>query len=105
MKIHSMGVELEILNIDTEALVTDGGKGEICVRGPSITSGYLDNDVANQKAFTKDGFFRTGNEGVQVSDGSMQITGRLKKLINKVSLSYRSRACKVAVHLKLSQRI
>lgn len=57
-------------------------RGEVCVKGPSVIKGYLDNPLANSKAFI-DGFFRTGDEGFLDKNGFLTITGRLKELINK----------------------
>lgn len=57
-------------------------RGEVVVRGPSITDGYLDNPEANAKSFT-DGWFRTGDQGFCDTDGYFTITGRLKELINR----------------------
>lgn len=63
--------------------LTQGTRGEICVRGPNVTSGYLNNPSANKTAFLPDGFFRTGDEGVLDKDGYLTITGRIKELINR----------------------
>jgi acyl-CoA synthetase (AMP-forming)/AMP-acid ligase II len=64
-------------------MLESGTKGEVCVKGPSVIKGYLNNPSANATAFF-DGFFRTGDEGfVSLDDGFLTITGRLKELINK----------------------
>ncbi|RDH16077.1 peroxisomal-coenzyme A synthetase [Aspergillus niger ATCC 13496] len=57
--------------------------GEICVRGKSIMTGYLDNPKANEQAFLFGGFFRTGDLGVVKEHGYLQLTGRIKEIINK----------------------
>jgi fatty-acyl-CoA synthase len=46
-----------------------GANGELQFSGPIVTRGYLANDEANQKAFTDDGWFRSGDLGAVV-DGS-----------------------------------
>ena len=58
--------------------------GELMSRGPSIHLGYHNNPDANAQAFTKDGWFRTGDLGRVVdADGNVQITGRSKEIINR----------------------
>ena len=52
-----------------------GERGEICVCGPAVFAGYLDNPEANGKAF-RNGWFRTGDLGYQTTDGLLYITGR-----------------------------
>jgi len=59
-----------------------GATGEVVIRGPNVTSGYVANPAANASAFT-DGWFRTGDQGVLDGDGYLTITGRLKELINR----------------------
>ncbi|KJR81077.1 peroxisomal-coenzyme A synthetase [Sporothrix schenckii 1099-18] len=76
------GVEVRILN-DAGAELPQGQEGEICVKGDNVTSGYLNNPTANATAYTADGFFRTGDQGRKDEDGYIQITGRIKELINK----------------------
>ncbi|KAI9829198.1 MAG: hypothetical protein M1826_005793 [Phylliscum demangeonii] len=77
------GVEVRILDEAGRALAA-GREGEIGVRGPNLTAGYLHNAAANAAAFTPEGFFRTGDQGRQdPADGYLYITGRIKELINK----------------------
>lgn len=78
----SQGVVVKILDQDG-AEVAQGSEAEICVRGASVTKGYLNNAEANKTSFTADGFFRTGDQGKQDKNGYVIITGRIKELINK----------------------
>ncbi|MCL4796318.1 MAG: AMP-binding protein [Bryobacteraceae bacterium] len=75
------GPEVAIMD-ETGALLEPGRTGEVVIRGPNVTSGYLDNPEANQKAFTN-GWFRTGDQGYFDRNGSLFLTGRLKELINR----------------------
>jgi oxalate---CoA ligase len=76
------GVEIKILDQSGNE-VPRGSEAEICIRGENVTSGYLNNAKANEEAFTKGGFFRTGDQGKQDSEGYVIITGRIKELINR----------------------
>ncbi|KAF2399204.1 acetyl-CoA synthetase-like protein [Trichodelitschia bisporula] len=76
------GVDVRILDA-AGAEVPTGSEGEICIRGENVTPGYLNNPSANASSFTKDGFFRTGDQGKKDADGYVFITGRIKELINK----------------------
>ena len=51
---------------------------EIQVRGWSIMRGYVNNPEATAKAFTEDGWLRTGDLGSLTPDGRLRMTGRLK---------------------------
>jgi len=57
-------------------------EGELQVRGPSLFSGYLDDPAETTRAFTADGWFRTGDLG-EARGGYFAITGRSKDLINR----------------------
>jgi acyl-CoA synthetase (AMP-forming)/AMP-acid ligase II len=52
-----------------------GVAGEVCVCGPAVFAGYLDNDEANASAF-RDGWFRTGDLGFLDAEGYLYLTGR-----------------------------
>ncbi|KAI9801346.1 MAG: hypothetical protein M1825_003325 [Sarcosagium campestre] len=76
------GVEVKIIDQDGKE-VPQGSEAEICIRGENVTPGYLNNPEANKSSFTKDRFFRTGDQGKVDKDGYVFITGRIKELINK----------------------
>jgi acyl-CoA synthetase (AMP-forming)/AMP-acid ligase II len=76
------GVEVKILD-DAGKEVAKGKEGEICIRGVNVTKGYINNPSANESSFTKEGFFRTGDQGKLDEDGYVVITGRIKELINR----------------------
>lgn len=76
------GVEVKILD-QAGKEVPQGAEAEICIRGPNVTKGYINNEKANKESFTASGFFRTGDQGKKDEDGYIIITGRIKELINK----------------------
>ncbi len=60
----------------------DGESGEVVIRGPTVTAGYLSPPGANDDAFL-DGWFRTGDLGWIDDDGYLRLDGRLKEMINR----------------------
>jgi acyl-CoA synthetase (AMP-forming)/AMP-acid ligase II len=75
------GVDVGIMD-EAGALLPQGAKGEVVVRGPNVVDGYENNPEANAAAFVN-GWFRTGDQGVIDADGYLALTGRLKELINR----------------------
>jgi acyl-CoA synthetase (AMP-forming)/AMP-acid ligase II len=73
------GTEVTILDADGSPLPL-GTPGEIAIRGPGLTPGYLNSEQANAEAFVG-GWFRTGDQGVLAADGRIMIEGRIKELI------------------------
>jgi acyl-CoA synthetase (AMP-forming)/AMP-acid ligase II/acyl carrier protein len=59
-----------------------GERGEIIVRGPSVTSGYLNAPELNLAAFI-DGAYRTGDIGSIDAEGFLTLHGRKKEIINR----------------------
>ncbi|WP_211349287.1 AMP-binding protein [Nocardioides litoris] len=68
------GMQVSIQD-DTGAEVGPGVQGEICVAGPAVCHGYLDNPAADAAAF-RDGWFRTGDLGMLDEHGYLYVTGR-----------------------------
>jgi len=72
------GTEIGIVDRRLRPL-PEGSAGEVVIRGPGVTPGYLNNPAANAEAFF-DGWFRTGDLGV-LEDGYLRLQGRLKEMI------------------------
>jgi long-chain acyl-CoA synthetase len=72
--------ELRIVS-EEGVILAAGQEGLIEVKGPQVTSGYYNNEEENQKSFTEDGFFKTGDLGMQTIGGELVITGRAKEII------------------------
>ncbi len=78
--------EIKLLDPESEREVEPGTVGELCFRGPSTLGGFFDNAQANAKAFTSDGFYRTGDMVTRhVIDGKAHVTfeGRLRDNVNR----------------------
>jgi acyl-CoA synthetase (AMP-forming)/AMP-acid ligase II/acyl carrier protein len=78
---QSTGVEIAILDGEGQPL-SSGERGEIALRGPTITRGY-DNDVAATQSAFRNGWFRTGDLGYLDAEGYLFIVGRIKEVINR----------------------
>ncbi|WP_454690264.1 AMP-binding protein [Achromobacter aloeverae] len=75
------GVEVRLADPDTGAVIPPGaGPGEIQVRGWNVMRGYYNLPEATARAFTADGWLRTGDMGEQRADGRMRMVGRLKDM-------------------------
>jgi fatty-acyl-CoA synthase len=77
-------VPLVDLRVVDEAMrdVPHDGKtsGEIVVRAPWLTMGYLDNPSASEKLW-QGGYLHTGDIGTMTAQGVLQITDRMKDVI------------------------
>jgi long-chain acyl-CoA synthetase len=72
-------VEVQIRDFEGRALKT-GESGEICICGPNITKGYLNNPAETKAAF-RGNWFRSGDIGYFDEDGYLFIVDRLKDMI------------------------
>jgi len=61
--------------------VGPGEVGELWVKGEQVTAGYYKNPEENEKSFSDDGFFKTGDLGKLTINGELVITGRSKEII------------------------
>jgi acyl-CoA synthetase (AMP-forming)/AMP-acid ligase II len=80
---------LDVKIVDPDADGSDGEevgpydvRGELCIRGPTIIKGYLDNPDANARDWDEDGYFHTGD--IVYCDGKTKlwyVVDRKKELI------------------------
>ena len=73
---------IELAIKDDEGLnLAQGEAGEICIRGPNVMTGYYLQPEETAKAFTTDGFMRTGDIGIMQANGRFKIVDRKKDMI------------------------
>ncbi len=73
-------VEIAIKDDDGNDLPI-GAAGEICIRGPNVMQGYYNQPQETAKAFTADGYLRTGDIGVMDENGYPKLLGRKQDMI------------------------
>lgn len=73
--------DIELLTIHPETLkvLPPGREGEICVRGPNVFKGYLGNPRTPFIEIEGKQWYRTGDLGHLEPDGSLILSGRLKR--------------------------
>jgi long-chain acyl-CoA synthetase len=74
------GIDISIKDDSGNSLPV-GESGEICIRGPQVMTGYYQQPAENEKAFTSDGFMRTGDIGIMDANGYTKIVDRKKDMI------------------------
>jgi long-chain acyl-CoA synthetase len=77
-----------------------GEKNEILVKGRSVFQGYRNMPEVNRDAWTEDGYFRTGDQGIIDKDGFLFLIGRIKEIFKTSTGKYVS---PVPVELELSR--
>ncbi|HEY4265254.1 MAG TPA: AMP-binding protein [Micropepsaceae bacterium] len=74
----------EIMILDEDDNVVPFGEiGEFCCRGPYTLRGYYGAPDHNARAFTRDGFYRSGDLMRQHVSGNYMVEGRKKDLVNR----------------------
>lgn len=83
--------ELCLLSVpDMEYTVEDKPypRGELLLKGPSVFQGYYKNEEETQKAFTEDGWFKTGDIASIDEKGRVQIIDRRKNVLKLAQGEY-----------------
>lgn len=75
------GIELKIVDPETQEILPKGSQGEILCRGHNVMLGYWNNPEATEKTIDKSGWLHSGDLGVMNDDGYLNITGRSKDMI------------------------
>ena len=75
------GVEVKIVNPDTNEEVASDVRGEIWVKGYNIMSGYYHMPEESALAVDEDGWLHTGDIGCFLPNGYLSIMGRYKDII------------------------
>ncbi len=75
------GVEVKIVDPETNEELGDEQSGELCARGHLVMLGYYNNPEATAKAVDADGWLHTGDLALRQKNSYYKITGRLKDMI------------------------
>lgn len=78
----SAGDEVLVVDDDDNA-VPEGDVGHLLTRGPYTIRGYYKAPEHNKSAFTRDGFYRTGDIARVLPSGHLVVEGRSKDQINR----------------------
>jgi acyl-CoA synthetase (AMP-forming)/AMP-acid ligase II len=73
--------EAKIVNVTTGSELGPDQEGEICVRGPQVMKGYLNNPDATAAMIDGDGWLHTGDVGSADESGCFFVVDRVKELI------------------------
>ncbi|KAJ8650538.1 hypothetical protein MRB53_003561 [Persea americana] len=73
--------ELKVIDPETGLSLTYNQPGEICIRGPQIMKGYLNDAEATASTIDVDGWLHTGDIGYVDDDNEIFIVDRVKELI------------------------
>jgi len=80
----TVGVPLPCINmklVDEHGKdVTESGRGELCVKGPTIVKGYFENEKATKASWDDEGYFLTGDV-IEVRPHRNPETGREEQLM------------------------
>ncbi|KAJ2788721.1 long-chain fatty acid-CoA ligase, partial [Coemansia helicoidea] len=81
-------VEMKLIDVPEAGYYARSGRGEVCVRGPSVFQGYLDDDAATRAAVDSDGWLHTGDIGEWTPRGQLAVIDRKKNLVKLASGEY-----------------
>ena len=80
--IHAVpGIEVRVVKPETGEPCAPGEEGELQFRGALVTPGYYKKPEETAAAFTADGWFKSGDLGVQDADGHTIFKGRLREVL------------------------
>src|SRR5438309_555609 len=75
------GLEVRVVHPETGAVCKPGEEGELQFRGERVTRGYYNKPEETAAAFTPDGWFCSGDLGIQDGQGHTIFKGRLRETL------------------------
>jgi long-chain acyl-CoA synthetase len=83
--VGSVGTPVNIVEVQVRDMegnvVPDGSEGEICMKGPNMMKGYLNNPEETKAIFWEGGWLRSGDVGVFDKEGYLFVVDRIKDMV------------------------
>jgi len=88
--IPTSAIEIKLVDVPEAGYLHSNtpSQGEIWLRGPALCTGYYNNEDETEKAFTSDGWFKTGDVGEWQASGTLKIIDRIKNLVKTLNGEY-----------------
>lgn len=81
LRLESAGMPLPGVQLAIADARSGDGRGEVLARGPNVFAGYWNLPARTRAAFTRDGWFRTGDRGELDAAGYLHLGGRTASMI------------------------
>lgn len=81
-------ITCKLVDVADAGYYAKNNQGEILLKGKCIAKEYYKNEKETKEAFTKDGWFRTGDIGEWASNGALKVIDRKKNLVKTLNGEY-----------------
>jgi acyl-CoA synthetase (AMP-forming)/AMP-acid ligase II len=75
------GIEVKLMAEGKDVSATKGKRGELYIKGPTVTMGYFGNAEASKELLDEDSWLKGGDLGYVDENGWLRLDGRSKELI------------------------
>jgi long-chain acyl-CoA synthetase len=79
---------IKLADVPELSYYSSEGKGEILIKGPSITKGYYKDPEKTQELFDEEGFLHTGDIGQILPNGALKVIDRKKHIFKLAQGEY-----------------
>uniref|UniRef100_A0AAY5EES4 Arachidonate--CoA ligase n=1 Tax=Electrophorus electricus TaxID=8005 RepID=A0AAY5EES4_ELEEL len=79
---------VKLVDVADMSYYAANGEGEVCVKGPNVFQGYLNDPEKTAEAIDKDGWLHTGDIGKWLPNGTLKIVDRKKHIFKLAQGEY-----------------
>lgn len=79
---------IKLVDVAEMNYLAANGEGEVCVKGPNVFQGYLEDPEKTQEAIDEDGWLHTGDIGKWLPNGTLKIVDRKKHIFKLAQGEY-----------------